>query len=76
MSQNSLLLLQNRILIVQQPQLIDRQRQSRQTCDGSGKKQTPINKTRMKKTKTLSHEGCHSIPKNDAATSVARAAEP
>lgn len=38
MSQNLLLLLQNRILIVQQPQLIDRQRQSRQTCDGSGKK--------------------------------------
>lgn len=46
MSQNSLLLLQNRILIVQQPGLIDRQRQSRQTCDGSGKaKQNKKEKT-------------------------------
>lgn len=46
MSQNSLLLLQNRILIVQQPQLIDRQRKSRQTCDGSGKtKQNKKEKT-------------------------------
>lgn len=72
MSQNSVFLLQNRILIVPQPQLIDRQRQSRQTCGSSGKE----NKTDKKeKPQTLPLEMQLSC-QGAAAVSIAQAAEP
>lgn len=60
MSQNSLFLLHNRILIVPQPQLIDRQRQSRQTWGSSGKGKKANKKEKNHK---HFHLGCSSIPK-------------
>lgn len=72
MSQNSLFLLQNRIVIVLQAQLIDRQRQSRQTCGSSGKEKT-ANKKEKPQTLPL---GTQLNSLGAVAVSIAQPVEP